>query len=130
VTRSRTLDYPTNLGPRIYAVARELFERVDPGPLRLLGVALSGLDDVRDPIQGRLFEEPDVSAGASAPPSEARAARRQEALDDLRKRFGRGTVVPATLLGRRPLHGADGTEGALGRELEEADLEDEGGGAG
>ena len=38
VTRSKTLDYPTNLGTRIYAVARELLERVPHGPLRLLGV--------------------------------------------------------------------------------------------
>ncbi|MCA8981805.1 MAG: DNA polymerase IV, partial [Planctomycetes bacterium] len=55
VTRTKTLDYPTNLGPRIFAVARDLLDRVKPGPLRLIGISVSGLLDVRAPIQETLF---------------------------------------------------------------------------
>jgi len=51
VTRSKTLDFATNLGPRFFATARELLERVPVGPLRLLGVQVSNLDDVRTPVQ-------------------------------------------------------------------------------
>jgi DNA polymerase-4 len=95
ITRSHTLDHAINLGRRIYAVCRELLERVPPGPLRLLGVQLSQLEDVRAPQQAQLF-------GAPSEPEldEARQARTNEALDRLRQRYGQGTVVPASLLGR------------------------------
>jgi DNA polymerase-4 len=95
LTRSRTLDYPVNLGKRIYGVARELLERVPPGPLRLLGVQVSALEDVRTPVQSPLFRELEPPA---ASPAEAREDRATVALDDLRRRFGKGTVVPASLL--------------------------------
>jgi len=97
LTRSHTLDYPINLGPRIYAVARELFERVPPDPLRLLGIQLSHLSDVRAPVQTELFG---LDAGAVPLADAGRLARASAALDSLRKRYGRGTVVPASLLGR------------------------------
>jgi hypothetical protein len=45
VTRSFTLDFATNLGPRIYSAARGLFARTPPGSLRLLGVQVSGLEE-------------------------------------------------------------------------------------
>lgn len=120
VTRSKTLDVPTNLGTRIYAVARELLDRVPPGPLRLLGVSVSNLDDVRKPIQASLFSEGDPfleglgGSEARTPKSaedEARVARTEAAMDKLRERFGKGTVIPGSLLGRRPLRGADGSDG-------------------
>lgn len=115
VTRTQTLPLATNLGARLYAVARELLERVPPGPLRLVGVQVSNLEDVRTPVQETLFE------GAERG-SEARAAwfdtrRRLEnasaGLDKLRKKYGRDTVRPASLLGRDRLAGRDGTDGPL-----------------
>ncbi len=97
ITRSHTLDHPVNLGRRIYAVCRALLERVPPGPLRLLGVQLSQLEDVRAPRQAELFGE----APAAGPDADlARQTRATDALDRLRRRFGQGTVVPASLLGR------------------------------
>jgi DNA polymerase-4 len=116
VTRSKTLDVPTNLGTRIYAVGRELLERIAPGPLRLLGVSVSGLDDVRKPIQPTLFDEGDPflekpAAARADGRDDARRERTQQALDKLRDRFGKGTVIPASLLGRNPLRGADGSDG-------------------
>jgi len=112
VTRTQTLSFPTNLGPRIYAAARGLLERVPPGPLRLLGVQVSNLDDVRTPIQGQLYGgEPGAEASAGKGQvladsvSQARLARATAGLDRLRRRFGRDAVVPASLLGRKPRHG-------------------------
>lgn len=111
LTRSHTLDYPVNLGRRIYAVCRELLERVPPGPLRLLGVQLSQLEDVRVPVQAELFGD---SAPARPRADDAKLARASEALDSLRRKFGRDTVVPASLLGRKPQRGAPGGEAPRG----------------
>src|SRR5262245_10530623 len=55
VTRSRTVDLPINLGKRLYVVARELLEKIPAGPLRLMGVQVSSLSDVRAPVQAGLF---------------------------------------------------------------------------
>jgi DNA polymerase IV len=96
VTRSHTLPQATNLGVRIFAVARELLERVPAGPLRLLGVSLSGLDDVRQPIQNELFplEGPD--------PSDERQQHLAAGLDRIRKKYGRKLVQPGSLIGPPP----------------------------
>ncbi|HED66808.1 MAG TPA: DNA polymerase IV [Planctomycetes bacterium] len=100
MTRSRTVDVPLNEGRRIYAVARELLARIPPGPLRLLGIQLSNLSDVRAPVQGGLFgsEAHEADASGISPERRERAAK---ALDQLRHRFGKGTVVPGSLLGRK-----------------------------
>jgi DNA polymerase-4 len=100
ITRSKTLEVPINVGKRIYAVARELFERVPDGPLRLLGVQVSALTDVRAPVQNALFRPPEAERPEL---QEGRLLRASEALDKLRRRYGRGTVVPASLLGRSRL---------------------------
>ena len=119
VTRTKTLDYPTNLGPRIYAVARELLERVEPGPLRLIGVQVSGLEDVRVPVQHALFD------GATADAAQAREKngsrlqkleRAQAGLDKLRRKYGRSAVVPASLIGRGYEKGRDGSDGRRAAE--------------
>jgi DNA polymerase-4 len=99
VTRSHTLSFPTNLGPRIWSVARTLLDRVPPGPLRLLGAQISALEDVRTPVQGQLF-------GAAKPATEGGSAsdsdlqRATAGMDALRRKFGPGAVVPASLLGK------------------------------
>jgi len=116
VTRTRSLPHPTNIGPRLYAVVRELLERVDPGPLRLIGVQVSGLEDVRGEWQESLFERAPAGPGRSR--EDWLATRRKlervtPGLDKLRRKFGRGTVVPASLLGRPLRKGLDGSEGAL-----------------
>ncbi|HEX6884988.1 MAG TPA: DNA polymerase IV [Planctomycetota bacterium] len=100
ITRSRTVELPVNNGKRLYATARELLERIPPGPLRLLGVQVSNLSDVRAPVQAGLF-------GGLEPSERERADARQErataATDKLRARFGAGTVVPGSLLSRASL---------------------------
>ncbi len=96
VTRSKTLDYPTNLGARLYATAVELLERVPHGPLRLVGVQVSGLEDVRTPRQAQLFGDPEPGA----PASDERLGRVAAGVDRLKRKFGRDTLVPASLLRR------------------------------
>jgi DNA polymerase-4 len=106
LTRSRTLAVPTNLGARIYATARALLERIPAEPLRLLGVQVSNLEDVRTPVQQGLF-------GDDSPRPEVPDSRLEKAmpgLDKLRNKYGRDTVVPASLLTRERTSGADGRD--------------------
>jgi DNA polymerase-4 len=100
ITRSRTVELPVNNGKRLYATARELLERIPPGPLRLLGVQVSSLSDVRAPVQTSLFGtlEPSVKEK-----EDAKLERATAATDRLRARFGAGTVVPGSLLSRASL---------------------------
>lgn len=112
VTRTRTLEFATNLSARVFSVARELLDRVPPGPLRLLGVQVSGLEDVRAEQQGQLFVTPAPEDAASqVPVDDARRQAVTRGLDRLRKKYGRRTVVPASLLDRRT-RGADGRGGS------------------
>ena len=111
VTRTKTLEFPTNLGPRLYATARELLDKVPVRPLRLIGIQVSRLEDVRQPNQGTLFN------GSMAEPSSRKDYIQQNeklaqvtpSLDKLRKKFGRGTVVPASLLKHKAPKGRDGS---------------------
>jgi len=105
VTRSQTLAASTNLGPRIYSVARELFSRVPAGSFRLIGVQLSNLEDVRQPVQADLFAGFDDSGRMSGRDHEAVT----EGLDKLRRKYGRGAVMRGTLVGRDQAKGRDGT---------------------
>ena len=100
VTRSRTLDRHTNLGTRIYATARELFERVPPGPLRLLGVQLSGLEDVRTAHQASLFDDEPREEGPTgeAPGKDRRLRRAMLGADRLRKKYGKRLLQPGSLV--------------------------------
>lgn len=113
VTRTKSLDFATNIGARIYATARELLGRVEPGPLRLLGVQVAKLEDVRQPVQEVLFLGADADASSRKDFVETadKIARVTPSLDKLRRRFGRGAVLPASLLGTATPEGRDGTPG-------------------
>jgi len=114
VTRTKTLDAATNLGPRIYSVARGLLERVRPGPLRLIGIQVSGLEDVRKPIQTSLFGGLDPAPGEGRSnwlTTQGKLERATTGLDKLRRKFGKDTVVPASLLGRKAPEARDGSDG-------------------
>jgi len=112
VTRTKTLDYPTNLGPRIFATARDLLERIQPGPLRLIGISVSGLLDVRAPIQETLFNG--HHEGGSRDDwiqTSKKLERVTGGIDKLRRKFGKDAVLPASLLGRDRSKGMDGSDG-------------------
>ena len=104
VTRSQTLASSTNLGPRIYSVARELMSRVPEGSFRLIGVQVSNLEDVREPVQADLFSGLDDS-GRGGRDHEAVT----EGLDKLRRKYGRGAVTRGSLVGRGRSKGRDGS---------------------
>lgn len=102
VTRTKTLDAPTNLGAKLFSVARELLSRVEQSPLRLLGVQVSRLEDVRQPVQRRMFGGSDDGSAASREAvieAHEKLAKVTPSLDRLRRKFGRGAVVPASTLG-------------------------------
>jgi DNA polymerase IV len=88
-TRSRTLPTPTDLAADLFHVARDLFLGLPQGRrrFRLIGIAATGL----------------VAAGAEqvALVREGRWAEAERALDRVRRRFGPGAAVPATLLHRK-----------------------------
>jgi len=92
-TRSHTLDRPTAHTATVLATARSLLH--DAGPLiaeqgiTLVGVAVGNLDD-DDPLQLVL---PFAPGGSGA---------LDQALDDVRERFGSAAVGRAVLLGRAP----------------------------
>jgi DNA polymerase IV len=103
LTRSRTLDVPTDVGQELYDTARALYDALglDRARIRLVGVRAERL----------------VDAG-SAPQQLALGAReygRREAelaADRAARRFGAGAVRPATLLHRvgRPGSGLTGAD--------------------
>lgn len=89
LTRSRTIDPPTDVAADLYRVASDLFGAL-PGArrrIRLLGVAGTGL----------------VAAGVEqlAFLRGERWGQVERAVDRIERRFGRGSAMPAALLDRR-----------------------------
>jgi len=108
ITRSRTLDVPTDVGQELYDTARGLFDALglDRARIRLVGVRAERL----------------VDAGSTSRQLElgAREHGRREAelaVDLAARRFGAGAVRPATLLRR---DGRPGGGVALGTAVQEA----------
>ena len=103
ITRSRTLDVPTDVGQELYDTARALFDALglDRARIRLVGVRAERL----------------VDAGTASPSSWSSGARehgRREAelaADRAARRFGAGAVRPATLLQRAGRPGRDAGRG-------------------
>jgi DNA polymerase-4 len=90
LTRSRTIDPPTDVAADLYQVTTELF-RALPGArrrIRLLGVAGTGLVAAGEEQLALLRGE--------------RWSEVERAVDRIDKRFGRGSAMPAALLDRRP----------------------------
>ncbi len=100
VTRTKTLDYATNLGPRLYVVAKELLGRVDKGALRLIGIQVSRLEDVRTQVQGSLFDD-DPGSRQQWLTSVDRIEKATASADVIREKYGREALIPASLLGRK-----------------------------
>ena len=92
ITRSRTLDAPTDVGQVVYDTAVDLYAalRLQRARIRLVGVRLEGLVDLEGSAEQLLFDD-----GLTASPVDRRAA--EVAADRLRERFGRDVVRPARL---------------------------------
>ncbi|MBO3724288.1 DNA polymerase IV [Actinomyces bowdenii] len=93
VTRSRTLSVPTDLARDIWQTISALFEALPTpgGGFRLLGVRVEGLARGDDGVQLLLDDDP-------------RRGAPERAADEVRRRWGRQALAPASLLGgpRRP----------------------------
>ncbi|MDQ4024180.1 MAG: DNA polymerase IV [Actinomycetota bacterium] len=91
ITRSATLEEEVDNAAEIYAVARGLYERLDPDRprIRLIGVTMSVLSGGPPRRQLAL-----LSTARRPPWPEA-----SRAVDSIRRRFGDNAVTPAALLG-------------------------------
>jgi DNA polymerase-4 len=110
ITRSQTLDRPTDSARTITRVARSLLATIDPSPgVRLLGVGVTQLDSDGPPApvteQLSLLDPPGAGLDGGGDPAGPVAAddadwdRAEAAVDAIRARFGAGSVGPASLTG-------------------------------
>ena len=85
LTRNRAIPDPTQLADTIFAVGKALLIRLladKPGTkFRLIGIGLSGL------VDGAHADPPDL-----ADPDKTRRKAAEQAMDDLRGKFGRGAI--------------------------------------
>ncbi len=89
LTRRATLPAPSQIADRLYRTARALFDqRPDPGPFRLIGIALS---DLAPEAAGR-------AEGDLLDPGAARRAAAERAADRIRARFGKDAILKGRAL--------------------------------
>ncbi len=88
ITRRISLRDPTQIADRVYRAARGLFDQLNGGPYRLLGVGLSEL---------RPESEADPS-GDLLDPEAARRAGAERAVDRVRAKFGAGAILKGRAL--------------------------------
>lgn len=88
-SHQRKLDNPTDVTNEIYQNVRQLFQESWSGqPLRLIGVALTGLTE-DDFIQMSLFEDPK---------KREQQKKLDEAMDNIRKKFGNDKISRASIM--------------------------------
>lgn len=89
ITRSRTLDVPTDVGAEIYATAWSLFEALglQRARIRLVGVRMEGLSPAADTPAQMLLDAPEHGHRDA-----------EVAMDRLRQRYGPGAVRPGRAL--------------------------------
>ncbi len=95
ITRSRTLEAPTDAAARLFTTAHDLYGRLSLARprIRLLGVAATGI------VSGGVVEQLKIGER----PDRWRTADR--AMDTLRRRFGGDAVDRAALADRKPVRG-------------------------
>lgn len=96
ITRSKTLGVEIDTTPAIYEIAKGLFDDLsrDRLRIRLLGVSVTGLSVGPPNRQLQLLAEGDVAQSGTHQRWDDAAS----AMDSIRRRFGSGSVGPATLL--------------------------------
>ncbi len=111
ITRSHTLDRPTDISSVVLREATALLDAVDVGEgVRLLGIAASGLTDVvadQLTFDDIVADGPPVVGvddhGSDRVMDQRSGAAADAAIDEIRARFGPTSIGPATLVGRRGL---------------------------
>ncbi|MEM7094357.1 MAG: DNA polymerase IV [Actinomycetota bacterium] len=103
ITRSETLGTPTDTATVISRTAKRLLDGVEVAEgVRLLGVGATGLDD---PAPEQLSLDDLADAGASDETERSETSEHdwrlaEEAVDEIRRRFGTTAIGPATLIER------------------------------
>ncbi|KXK59065.1 DNA polymerase IV [Micromonospora rosaria] len=94
VSRSRTLDVPTDTAREMFDTAWALFTALDPSePIRLVGVRMEGLAPAAQTPRQLALGAPERGWREAEAAADAAAAR-----------FGRSVIGPASLLGRADPH--------------------------
>lgn len=95
VSHQTTFPSPVDTDRTIYETACKLFQETwNNKPVRLLGIRTAKLCDAEEPTQLSLF---DLDQTQISP----KQHRLDEAIDDIRKRFGKNSVVRGSLLGKK-----------------------------
>ena len=90
ITRSKTVSLPINGTHEIYEIAKDLFIalKLDGARIRLLGISLENLSDESGAVEQLELGERELGWREA-----------QAAIDRAINRFGRGSVIPARLIG-------------------------------
>lgn len=94
---------PTSSTALIYELSCRLFDELWNGsPIRLLGIRTSKLQDESEPVQMSLFDLPPAEEEQEeqnpSGPSKEKLEKLDQALDEIRKRYGSGAVVRGSFL--------------------------------
>lgn len=95
---------PTNSTGKIYEASCRLFDELWNGsPIRLLGIRTAKLQDVKEPVQMSLFDmefpqEVNLEKKMVKGLSRERLEKLDQAMDDIKKRYGDGAVIRGSLL--------------------------------
>lgn len=96
VSHQTTLPAPSASNETIYRTACALFDELwDGTPIRLLGIRTSRLISKDEPVQMSLFDIPAVSDKTA---SSEKQAKLDAAIDSIRQKYGKSSVVRASLL--------------------------------
>ncbi|MEL7460248.1 MAG: DNA polymerase IV [Pseudomonadota bacterium] len=84
LTKRQSLRDATQIGDRLYAAARDLFDQIaDQGPFRLIGVGLSDLvEDKNADLTGDLLD-----------PNAGQRAKAERATDQIKAKFGKDAIL-------------------------------------
>ncbi len=93
---------PTNATGKIHELSCRLFDELWNGsPVRLLGIRTSKLQEESEPVQLSLFDldpESGPQSGNKGGPSREKQEKLDQAMDEIRRRYGDGAVVRGSFL--------------------------------
>ncbi|MDR2827691.1 MAG: DNA polymerase IV [Candidatus Adiutrix intracellularis] len=100
IIRTKVLAVPTDIRDEIYFIVLNIYEKIAPelGAMRLVGVILSRLSGKSEIRPGQLFLFDQLAMASERKTKDFRATQLNQALDQVVRRFGAGTIKPATLI--------------------------------
>lgn len=103
IIRTQSLAVPINIRDEIYLAVLNIYEKTTPelGAMRLVGVILSWLSGKGKIQTGQLFLFDQLAVASEWKMKNSRVTRLNQALDQVVRRFGAGTIKPATLISHK-----------------------------